>query len=184
MKINNILVVSVVYMSIIITVTGIYFYPLSNITIYYFAIGSIITSMLNHFTPTDHKCKKIFRDVDRITIRLSALMYIFMAKNIDKENMIIIEKYGKNVQSINLIYYSIFIGSLFYISSRVLKTKKPHFPQNLVKIPHALSHIIAGLITALLFCEYSDSDDAYDSDKAYASDDASLSPESPVSLVP
>ena len=179
MKLNNILVVSVVYMSIIIIVSGIYFYPLSNITIYYFAIGSIITSILNHFTPTHNKWKKTFQDIDRIMIRLSGLIFIFMAKNIDRENMIIIEKYGKNIQSINLIYYSIFLGALFYISSRVLKTKKPHFPKNLVKIPHALSHIIAGLITALLFCEYSDTTHAYESAHAYESDNASLSSESP-----
>ena len=91
MKLNNILVVSVVYMSIIIIVSGIYFYPLSNITIYYFAIGSIITSMLNHFTPNHYKWKKKFQDVDRIMIRLSALIFIFMAKNIMQSLIILVK---------------------------------------------------------------------------------------------
>jgi len=155
MKINNILIITVLFMTIIITVCGIYFYPLYDTQLYIWAVLSVLTSLLNHMTPNHFRIKKWFQHIDRIIIRITACYYIFMVTKLNKEELHTIEKYGKHIGSDILIYGCIFIGAFFYISSRLIKKKVPHIPSNLIKIPHACSHILGSFATILLFYEYS-----------------------------
>ena len=155
MKINNILVITVLFMTITITVCGIYFYPLYNPQLYIWALLSVITSLLNHMTPNHFRIKKWFQHIDRIIIRITACYYIFMVTKLNKEELLTIEKFGKHIGSDIIIYGCIFIGSFLYIASRTIKKKKPHIPANLMKIPHGFSHVLASIATMLLFYEYS-----------------------------
>ena len=157
MKINNILIITVLYMSITIIVCGIYFYPLYEPIIYLYALLSVITSLLNHMTPNSFRIKNWFQHIDRIVIRISSFCYILLAKKLDKNHVHTIEKYGKQFTSDILIYCCIFIGALLYIVSRIIKTKtkNTNVPTNFVKLPHACSHVLASCATILLFYEYS-----------------------------
>lgn len=155
MKINNILVITILFTSIIITVSGIYFYPLYDPQLYTWAYLSVLTSILNHMTPNHYKIHKWFQHIDRIIIRISACYYIWITTKLDKEDLLIMEKYGKLVESDIIIYGCIFIGAFFYIASRIIKKKVPHIPSNIIKIPHACSHILGTFATILLFYEYS-----------------------------
>ncbi len=155
MTINNILVITVLFTSIIIAISGIYFYPLYDPQLYIWASLSVLTSMLNHMTPKHYKIHKWFQHIDRIIIRISACYYIWITTKLDKEDLLIMEKYGKLIESDIIIYGCIFIGAFFYIASRIIKKKVPHIPSNIIKIPHAFSHILGTFATILLFYEYS-----------------------------
>jgi hypothetical protein len=155
MKINNILIITVLFMSITITVCGIYFYPLYNPSLYIWAFLSVITSICNHFTPSDHIFKKIFQHLDRIVIRVSGLNYLLMTKKLNKDELLKIEKYEKVIATDIIVYIFIALGTLLYITSRTAKIKKPHIPINIIKLPHAVSHVLATIATIILFYEYS-----------------------------
>ena len=142
-------------MTITITVCGIYFSHLYNPQLYIWALLSVITSLLNHMTPNHFRIKKWFQHIDRIIIRITGCYYIFMVTKLNKEELLTIEKYGKHIGSDIIIYGCIFIGSFLYIASRTIKKKNPHITANLIKIPHACSHVLASIATMLLFYEYS-----------------------------
>jgi small-conductance mechanosensitive channel len=155
MKINNILIITVLFMSITITISGIYFYPLYYPQLYTWAYLSLLTSILNHMTPKHYTIQKWFQHIDRIIIRITACYYIFMVTKLNKDDLFTIEKYGKIIGSDVIIYGCIFTGAFLYIASRTIKKKKPHIPANIMKLPHACSHILASCATMLLFYEYS-----------------------------
>lgn len=155
MKINNILIITVLFMSITITVSGIYFYPLYYPQLYTWAYLSLFTSMANHFTPTNIPFKIWFQHIDRIVIRITGLIYLFLTNKIDKDDILKIEKFGHEFAMDIIIYFFIFFGAMLYFLSRSIKKKNPHIPKNIIKIPHALSHILATIATVILFNEYS-----------------------------
>ena len=151
--VSNILAVSIFFSSIIIIVSALYYYPLDeHMHYFYYLIGiCILTSILNHWTK-NKKRKKFFQIVDRIIIRLFCLYLIIISKSVVGSDIILFKKY--NTTSRIFILYGLIFSSLLYILTRVLKLKKKHYPINIIKIPHAIAHMVSSVCFLFIFMEF------------------------------
>lgn len=151
--ISNILAVSIFFSSIIIIVSGLYYYPLDDHMRYFnYLIGAcILTSILNHWTK-NNKRKKFFQIVDRIIIRLFCLYLIIISKNVVGSDILLFKKY--NTTSRNFILYGLIFSSSLYILTRILKLKKTNYPTNIIKIPHAIAHMVSSVCLLFIFMEF------------------------------
>jgi hypothetical protein len=156
---NNILEVSVIYTSLILIVGGIYFYPIYNFYIYYLVIGSIISSVLNHFSRKHGKIKRSFQFIDRLTVRITGCIYMLLSNKMDGSEVIIYERY--HTTTCDIIFYGIISCAMCYSLTVLLTKKKKHYPKNLSKIPHALCHVFGTFITLFIYYETSLSMDDY-----------------------
>lgn len=129
---NTTLFYSSIIIGIVIIAISIYFYSQSLLPLYVITYIGIVTSIMNHGLTS-----KVAKNLDRIIMLISAIIYIYYGVNMKNEIM----------QMATLS--AVGIMALLYVSSKYIKENVYSDSDN--KLPTYI-HIMVHIISLLLFC--------------------------------